>query len=244
MVDIEEISLEPVSLGDGARLRHHRGRVAVAAFGVMPERKMRAPLDLHQRADFRSPEDGRGALDERCSGLALRLPIDVSEQRRRGQHAQVEVAFTVDELIQALCATVDVLVFRSAEQECNQPGRACPQLAFMVENFRPHTTQQSFELGQPILQRRESRPLVVVTRHHRAERQRLASQIAGSAERFVCTLDRRSTSLRLDEDPRSTEPVSQPRIALAHVRRQRFDPVGQRLRTALTCPFERVRANE
>src|SRR5438046_3395249 len=114
----------------------------------------------------------------------------------------------------------------------------------MVESFRPLTIQQSLELGQPVFQRREIRPLVVVARHHRAERQRLAAQVAGGAERFVCTLDRWPASLRLDEDPRSTEPVSEPWIAVAHVRGQRFDPVGQGLRTPLPSALERVRANE
>src|SRR5258705_9867370 len=50
--------------------------------------------------------------------------------------------------------------------------------------------------------------------------------------------------MRLDEDPCAAVPVREPRVLLAHRRRQRFDPVRKRLRAALARPFERMREDE
>src|SRR5258705_13806736 len=50
--------------------------------------------------------------------------------------------------------------------------------------------------------------------------------------------------MRLDEDPCAAVPVREPRVLLAHRRRQRFDPIRKRLRAALARPFERMREDE
>ena len=118
-----------------------------------------------------------------------------------------------------------------------------PQLACAIE-LRRLFGQQALELRQPAIDRCEIRPLVVVAGHDRVERQRLPAQIAGGAERREGALECGAAARRLDEDPRPAEPVFEPRIALAHARRQSFDPIGQRLRAPLTGPFERVCANE
>ena len=116
MVDLEHIRLEPITLGDGAGIGHHRGRLAVASVDVMPERKVGAPPHLHQRRDFRPGENGFDAPDQRCGRFALGLPVDVIEQRGRGHDANVDVVFFVDQLVEALRATTYVLVFRIAKE--------------------------------------------------------------------------------------------------------------------------------
>ena len=112
MIDIEEIGLEPVTLGDASRLGHHRSGFAVASAGVMPERQVRTPLHLHQRAHAGFAQDRFDARDQRRRRFPLRLPIDVIEHRRGRQHPQVEIFFAVDKLVETLCASHNIVVFR------------------------------------------------------------------------------------------------------------------------------------
>ncbi len=118
-----------------------------------------------------------------------------------------------------------------------------PELACAIE-LRRIFCQQALELRQPAIDRREIRPLVVVAGHDGVQRQGLPAQIVGGAERREGALECRAAALRLDEDPRAADPVFEPRIGCAHARRQRLDPVGYGLGTALTCPLERVGVNQ
>ena len=147
MVDVEQIRLEPVALGNCAGIRHDRGRFAVTSVYVVPEREVRAPLHLHQRRDLRPRENRLDTRDEFCRSLAFGLPVDVIEQRRCGHNAQVEVGLHLDQLIEAPRAQIDLLVFRPAHQKRNQPRRARPQLAFRIEISGSIGAQESLELG-------------------------------------------------------------------------------------------------
>ena len=124
------------------------------------------------------------------------------------------------------CPSRQIFVVRPAKQQCDQPRCARAELAFAIERRRPLAVKHALELRQPAIERREVRPLVVVARHDRAHRQRFTAQITGLAKCFVCVFDGWAPTLRLDEDPRATEPVFEPGIVLAHACRQRFDPVG------------------
>jgi len=125
MIDVEQIRLEPVSLGNCARLRHRGRRIAVTPVRVVPERQMRTPLHLHQRTHAGSVDDGRDARDQRRRGFACRLPVDVVEQRTAGHHPQVEIGLAVDERVETLRARRQVAVFRHAQQQRRNPRRAC-----------------------------------------------------------------------------------------------------------------------
>jgi hypothetical protein len=207
-------------------------------------RELRSPPYLHQRSDVRLAQDRLDARNQRGSRGAFGVPVDVVEQDRRRHHAHVQIAFAVDQLVEALRAARTDLVFRLAQQERDQQRCTGPQLACGVERAGPLVRQQTFELGHPAIEGREVRPLVVVAVHESGERERLAPAIVGCPEHFIGTLDRRTAALRLDEDPCPAEPVGEPRIAFAHRRRQRFYPVRQRLRASLARPFERVLVNE
>ena len=113
----------------------------------------------------------------------------------------------------------------------------------MIELRDTLAAQQALELRQPPIERTDIRPLVRVARHYGRKRQRFTAQIAALAKCRVCALDERTAALRLDEDPCPARPVFEPRIAFARARRQRFDPVGQRLRATLARPLERMFMN-
>ena len=72
MVDLEQVGLEPVALGDRARLGDHRGRLVVAAVDVVPEREVRAPPHLHQRRDLGRARIGSMRATSAVGRVALR----------------------------------------------------------------------------------------------------------------------------------------------------------------------------
>ena len=82
---------------------------------VVPERQMRAPLHLHQRAYIRFGQNRLDARDQRGRLLAFGLPVDVVEHHRAREYTQIGISFAVDQRIQALRAARDILVFRRAQ---------------------------------------------------------------------------------------------------------------------------------
>jgi hypothetical protein len=75
MVDLEQIRLEAVSLGDGTCFRGYLGRLIVTAVEVVPERQVRAPPHLHQRRHFGPRSDRLDTRYKRLSRVALGLPV-------------------------------------------------------------------------------------------------------------------------------------------------------------------------
>ncbi len=205
---------------------------------------MRAPPHLHQRRHVGPGDDRLDARDEPAGHVAVGLPVEIVEQRRRRHHAHVDIAFAVDELVETPRASFQVRVLRLAEQQRDHIGGACPELAFVIELGGARAVEQPLEFGQPAIERREIRPFVVVAGDDRAEGERLAAQIAARAEGVERALECRAAALRLHEDPCAPRPVLQPRIGFAHCARQRVDPVGQRLGPALARPIQCVRAEQ
>ena len=244
VLDLEQVRFEAAALGDGARLGRHRPRLVVAPAEEVPERQVRAPPDLHQRRRVGLREQGLDPRHEPVRRGALGVPVEVVEQHRRAHHPHVDVRLPIEELVEPAGAAREVRMPGPAKEQRDQPRRLRAQFVRGVERGLAVGCEQAFELGHPTIDGREVGPLVVVADDDGVQCEHPAVDVAGGAERVVRVFQRRARALGLQEDPGAAEPVVEPGIGAAQRRRQRFDPVGQRLRAAVARPFPCVRLDE